>query len=145
MRLSNANSAKRFVITGEYDSKLQLTEELKWSNEPEVLANNDAYAKMSPQEVVKAYYDAFSRLDFNEMRKFVPDSYVKKFKSECEMATTYGIDLQKQLPSVEVGESIWSAEQSAYFVKCRESRIKKFNLAVRNDNPAKRYVVDGGF
>jgi outer membrane lipoprotein-sorting protein len=145
VRLSNANSAKRFVMTGTYDSNLQLVEEIEWSNEPEVLADNDIYAKMSPQEVVKAFDGAVLKLDFNEMSKFVPDSYVKKFKSECEMATKYGIDLQKQLPSVEVGESSWSAEQSAYFVKCRESRIKKFNLAVRNDNPAKRWVVDGGF
>lgn len=144
VRLSNANPAKRFVITGEYDSKLQLTEEIKWSNEPEVLADNDTYAKMSPQEVLKKYYDMVSRLDFNEMRKFVPDSYVKKFKSECEMAAKFGVDVQKQLPVVEVGESSWSAEQSAYFVKCRQLSVKKFNLAVRNDNPAKRWVVDGG-
>jgi outer membrane lipoprotein-sorting protein len=145
VRLSNTNSAKRFVMTGTYDSKLQLMEEIKWSNEPEVLADNDTYAKMSPQDVLKAFYDATSRLDFNEMSKFVPDSYVEKFKSECEMAKKYGMDLQKQLPVVEVGESSWSAEQSAYFVKCRESRVKKFNLAVRNDNPAKRWMVDGGF
>lgn len=145
VRLSNANSAKRFVITGECDSKLQLREEIKWSNEPEVLADNDTYAKMSPQEVLKKYYGAVSVLDFNGMGKFVPDSYVKKFKSECEMAAKYGIDVQKQLPVVEVGESSWSAEQSAYLVKCRQTRVKKFNLAVRNDNPAKRWVVDGGF
>jgi hypothetical protein len=145
VRLSNANSAKRFVITGEYDSKLKLTEELKWSSEPEVLANNDYYAKMSPQDVLKAYYDAASRLDFNEMQKFVPDSEVKKFKSECEKAAKFGIDVKKQMPTVEVMESSWSAEQSAYFVKCHQTHFKKFNLAVRNDNPAKRWVVDGGF
>ncbi|MGD0572483.1 MAG: hypothetical protein ABSB11_05630 [Sedimentisphaerales bacterium] len=144
VRLSNANTAKRFVITGEYDSKMQLTEEIKWPNEPEVLADNDTYAKMSPQEVLKKYYDAVSMLDFNEMGKFVPDSYVKKFKSECETAAKYGIDVQKQLPIVEVGESTWSAEQSAYFVKCRQAGVKKWNLAVRNDNPAKRWIVDGG-
>ena len=80
VRLSNANSAKRFVMTGTYDSKLQLKEEIKWSNEPEVLADNDTYAKMSPQEVVKAFYGAVSRLDFNEMGKFVPDSYVKEIQ-----------------------------------------------------------------
>ncbi len=145
VRLSNANSAKRFVITGEYDPNLKVTEELKWSNEPEVLANNDTYAKMSPQDALKAFYDATSRLDFNEMSKFVPDSYVNKFKSECETAAKYGIDVQKQLPIVEVGESTWSAEQSAYFVKCRQAGVKRWNLAVRNDNPAKRWVVDGGF
>jgi len=144
MRLSNANSSKRFVITGEYDSKLQLTEEIKWSNEPEVLANNGVYAQMSPQDVVKAFYAALSRQDFDEMGKFVPDSYIKEMKYEFKVAAMFGIDAKKQLPTVEVGEVFWSAEQSAYFVKCRESRVKKWNLAVRNDNPAKRWVVDGG-
>jgi hypothetical protein len=145
VRLSNANSAKRFVITGEYDSKLQLTEEIKWSNEPGVLADNDTYAKMSPQEVLKKYYGAVSILDFNEMGKFVPDSEVKKFQSECEMAAKYGMDVQNMLPIMKIGESTWSAEQSAYLVKCRLTEIRKRNLAVRNDNPAKRWVVDGGF
>ena len=145
VRLSNANSAKRFVITGWFDSKMQLQEDAKWSNEPEVLVNNDIYAKMSPQEVVKAFYAALSRQDFDEMGKFVPGSYIKETKHEFSVAATFGIDAKKQLPTVETGEAFWSAEQSAYFVKCRESRIKKFNLAVRNDNPAKRWVVDGGF
>ena len=99
---------------------------------------------MSPQEVLKKYYDAISRLDFNEMRKFVPDSEVKKFQSECEMVAKNGADVKNMLPIMEVGESSWSAEQSAYFVKCHVSGVKKFNLAVRNDNPAKRWVVDGG-
>jgi hypothetical protein len=32
-----------------------------------------------------------------------------------------------------------------YEIKFRDGYIKKMNLAVRNDNPAKRYIVDGGF
>jgi hypothetical protein len=145
VQVSNANSAKRFVITGQFDSKMHFQEEAKWSNEPEILPDNDTYAKMSPQEAVKAFYVAFSKLDFNEMRKFMPDSELKGMKGEIEEATKHGIDVQKQLPAVEVGESFWSEEHSSYFVRCRESRIKKFNVAVRNDNPAKRWVVDGGF
>jgi outer membrane lipoprotein-sorting protein len=145
VRLSNANSAGRFVITGMYNSKLQLTEEVNWSNEPEVLTDNDTYAKMSPEDVTRAYFKAFLRLDWNEMRKFAPDSYVGPMKGEFEMAAKY-VDVQKQLPTVEVGKAFWSAEHSAYFVKCRQlGRVKEWNLALRNDNPAKRWVVDGGF
>jgi hypothetical protein len=144
VRVSNANSAKRFVITGQFDSKMHLQEEANWSNEPEILPDNDTYVKMSPQEAVKAYYAAFSKLDFNEMRKFMPDSELKGMKGEIEEAAKHGINVKEQLPTAEVGEAYWSEEHSAYFVKCRETRIKKFNLAVRNDNPAKRYVVDGG-
>jgi hypothetical protein len=144
VRVSNANPANRFVITGTFDSKMKLQEETKWSSEPNILPDNDVYAKMSPQEVVKKYFEAFSKLDFNEMQKFEPDSAVKAMKGEFEEAKKYGMDVKEQIPTVEVGEAFWSAEQSAYFVKCHVSGVKKFNLAVRNDNPAKRWVVDGG-
>jgi len=32
-----------------------------------------------------------------------------------------------------------------YEIKFKSGKSKKFNLAVRNDNPAKRWMVDGGF
>lgn len=147
MRLSNANPAGRFVITGQCDSNLHNCEEANWTKEPEILTDNAAYAKMLPEEAVKAYYNALSSLNWDEMRKFMPGDDIDKMKRECDAAEKYGIkkiDLQKQLPTVEVIKSFWSAEQSAYFVTCRESRIKKFNLAIRNDNPAKRWVIDGG-
>jgi outer membrane lipoprotein-sorting protein len=144
VRVSNSNSAKRFVITGQFNSKMHLQEETKWSNEPEILSDNDTYAKMSPQEAVKAFYTALSKLDFNEMQKFIPDSELKGMKGEIEEASKRGINVKEQLPTVEVGEASWSEEHSAYFVRCREAGVKKFNLAIRNDNPAKRWVVDGG-
>ena len=31
-----------------------------------------------------------------------------------------------------------------YEIKLKDGTVKKYNLAVRNDNPAKRYVVNGG-
>ncbi|MDD5327329.1 MAG: hypothetical protein PHY02_05885 [Phycisphaerae bacterium] len=144
VRVSNANSAKRFVITGRFDSKMQVQEETKWSDEPEVLPDNDRYAKMSPQEAVKAFYEAFSNLDWSEMQKFIPYSELKGMKGEFEEVAKHGINVKEQLPTVDVGEASWSEEQSSYFVRCRELRIKKFNLAVRNDNPAKRWFIDGG-
>jgi outer membrane lipoprotein-sorting protein len=145
VRLSNANSAKRYVITGICDSNLQVQEELKWPKEPEVLTNNDAYAKMSPVEVVKAYFQAALKSDWAEMRKFTPESDVEKTKAQMEEAKKQGLDVSKLMPVVEEGEAFWSAEQSAYFVKCSQPQAnKKWNLALRKDNPAGRWQVDGG-
>ncbi|MBA7646192.1 hypothetical protein ES703_53954 [subsurface metagenome] len=140
LELSNANPAGRFVITGLYDSKLRVVdEEIKWSKEPVVLPDNEVYAKMSPDEVVKAFTEAFSKQDFNEMRKFAPDSFVEEWKSE------FGETGEKPSTFEVTGEASWSAEKSAYFVKCRiKGKVKKWNLAIRNDNPAKRYMFDGG-
>ena len=119
LRLSNANSAGRFVITGWYDSKLQLRGEVKWLNEPEVLPDNDVYAKMSPDEVVRAFFETFSSQDFNEMRKFMPDSFVEPIKREFEETVKRGEKIEP--PTMEViGEAFWSSEHSAYFVKYRE-------------------------
>ena len=144
MRVSNANSAKRCVLTGFYDSKGQLQQDFKWSTEPEVLTNNDAYAKMSPTEAVQAYFDAQSKLDWVEMRKFTSEYDVAETKRQVEAAEKMGMDVHKLMPVMEAGEATWSAEQSAWFVKCRASQTKKWNVAVRKDNPAGRWQIDGG-
>jgi hypothetical protein len=145
VRVSNANPAKRCVVTGIYDRKLRLQQDLKWSTAPEVLTNNDVYARLSPTEAVKSYFDAQSKLDWVEMRKFTSESDVEETQKEVETAKQRGMDVHKLMPVMEVGEATWSAKQSAWFVKCRTlSPVKKWNLAVRNDNPANRYMFDGG-
>ncbi len=121
-----------------------MQQDLKWTGEPEILTNNDAYVRLSPKEAVQAYFDAQSKLDWVEMRKFASEFDVEETKKQVEMAEKAGVDVHKQIPLVEVGEATWSPEQSAWFVKCRMSQVKKWNLAVRKDNPAGRWQVDGG-
>ena len=144
VRVSNANAAKRCVVTGMYDSKLRLQQDFKWSTEPEVLTNNDAYARLSPKEAVQAYFNAQSKLDWVEMRKFTSESDVKETKNQVEAAEKQGLDVHKLMPVFEVGEATWSPEQSGWFVKCHAVQTKKWNMAVRKDNPAGRWQVDGG-
>ena len=144
VRVANTNSAKRCVVTGIYDNRLKLQEDFKWSTEPEVLANNDIYARLSPSAAVQAYFDAQSKLDWVEMRKFTSESDVEGTKKQIAMAEKAGMDVHKLMPVVEVDEAIWSPQQSAWFVKVRMSQVKKWNLAIRNDNPAGRWQVDGG-
>jgi hypothetical protein len=144
-RVSNTNRAKRCVLTGVYDSKLQLQEDFKWTGEPEILTNNDVYARLSPTEAVQAYFDAQSKFDWVEMRKFTSEFDVAETRSQTEMAAKAGLDTKQLMPGLEVGEAVWAPEQSVWFVKCRVSQTKKWNLAVRKDNPAGRWQVDGGF
>ncbi|HVM63123.1 MAG TPA: zf-HC2 domain-containing protein [Verrucomicrobiae bacterium] len=146
LRVSNDNPAKRFVVVGVYGANLKLQQKIKWTTDPEVLTNNDIYARMSPAEVAKAYFDAQSRFDWTEMRKFTSDADIEETKSQVAMAEKNGMDVHKQMPVITVGDAFWSAEQSAWFVKCRMSSDvpKKWNLAVRKDNPAGRWQVDGG-
>jgi hypothetical protein len=145
VRLANTNSAKRYVITGNYDSKLQLRQELHWTNEPPVLADNDAYARMTPAEAAAAYFRAASQLNWAEMRKFVPDYDVANDKRQIDQAEKAGMDVRKLMPVTEVVEGFWSPEHSAWFVKCRVLlQIKKHNLALKKDPKTGRWYVDGG-
>jgi len=121
-----------------------LQHDFNWTTEPEVLTNNDVYARLSPTEAVQAYYDAQSRLDWVEMRKFTSESDVEETKKQVEMEEKQGIDVHKMMPVFEAGEAVWSPEQSAWFVKCRVFETKKWNMAIRKDNPAGRWQVDGG-
>ena len=144
VRVANTNAAGRPVITGIFDAKMKLENELSWTNAPETLPDNDAYAKLSPTSAVKAYFDAFSKLNWEEMKKFVPDYDVEGDKRKFTEAEKKGMDVHKLIPVVEVGEATWSPEHAAWFVKCRAAQTKKWNLAIRNDNPAGRWQVDGG-
>jgi hypothetical protein len=144
LRLSNSNSAGRYVITGVFDRNLKQMEELKWAKTPETLPDNDTYARLSPAEAAKAYFAAQAKQDWTEMKKFVPEYDVENDRRKLAEAMKSGLDAQHAMPVFESGEAVWSPEQSAYFVKCRQLGTKKWNLAIRKDNPAGRWQVDGG-
>jgi hypothetical protein len=144
VRVSNSNAAKRYVVTGIYDSQLKLQQDLKWSGEPEILTNNDDYARLSPKEAVQAYFDAQAKLDWNEMRKFTSEYDVEDTQGQVKDAEKAGLDVRTQMPVLEVGDATWSPEQNAWFVKCHMMGTKKWNLALRKDKATGRWFVDGG-
>jgi outer membrane lipoprotein-sorting protein len=144
IRLSKANSAGRFVLTGQCDDKMQNWDDFNWEKPPHILPDNAKYAQMSPEEVVKEYNNALLTMNWSELEKFIPASDVSKIKTEFEAAKQYGVDFQKNIPTIEVIKGTWSQDQSSYIVTCRATHVRKFNLAIRNDNPAKRWIVDGG-
>ena len=144
VRVSDRNAAKRLVLTGIYDSHLKLEQDLKWSGDPVALAADDPDIKLSAAEAVKAYFDAQSKLDWTEMGKFTSAWDVKETQSQTAQAQKDGVDIRQVMPSFEVGEATWSAADSAWFVRCTVRQTKKWNLALRKDNEANRWVVDGG-
>jgi hypothetical protein len=143
--VSNTNAAKRYVVVAMYDNKLKLEQTMKWSTPPAVLPHNDVHAGMSPAEVAKAWADALASLDWDTMSKLSPPEDVQMMKQRCAEAQKRGVNMREQMPVIEVGQASWSAEHGAYLVKCRvTSHVKKWNLAIRNDNFTRRFMFDGG-
>ncbi len=118
--------------------KLALPEDVVWYEQPRVLEDNEAYAQMSPEQVARAFFQACADEDWDEVLKFWPMSSV----DEWFKAYLGGVEI------ISIGQpfksGLFAGRFVPYEIKLRSGRIKKFNLAVRNDNPAKRYVVCGG-
>ncbi|MFA5783551.1 MAG: hypothetical protein WC962_01595 [Phycisphaerae bacterium] len=145
IKVSKENKAERYVMTEICDIRLQTQQELIWTNEPEILPNNDVYAKMSAEDVVRAFNDAYEKGDYEEMRKFAPDFFVNEIMQALVQRNEKGEPTDEQQLLESIGEAIWSQEHSAYFVKCvLAGQVRKHILAIRKDNPAGRFVVDGG-
>jgi len=119
---------------------LQLPADVTWMQPSENLAklpDNEKYAAMTPQQAARAFFEACGRNDWVEAGKFTDiDKTVK--------AIYGGVTI------VNLGEPFKSKSGFPgcfvpYEVKLRTGSVKKYNLAVRNDNAAGRWQVDGGY
>ncbi len=117
---------------------LDLPENVIWHKEPEALPDNEKYARMTPEEAAKAFFEACAREDWDEVLKFFPASAVRE-------------SIKKHLGGlkiISIGQPFQSGGYGGWFVpyefKLKSGGIRKHNLALRKDNPAKRYMVDGG-
>ena len=117
---------------------LELPVDVIWYGQPKELADNEKYEQMGPKEAAQAFFEACADENWDEVLKFWPASAVdQKLKDYLG-----GIEI------VSIGEPFKSGNYGGWFVpyeiKFKNGATKKMNLAVRNDNPAQRYVVDGG-
>jgi hypothetical protein len=91
----------------------------------------------SPKEAAAMFFDALSRQDADELLTVyaasAAPSWLKRITS---------------LNVVSLGEPFQSGQYPGWFVPYEitmNGETRKHNLAVRNDNPAHRWVFDGGF
>ncbi len=117
---------------------LELPEDVIWYGQPREIADNEKYQQMGPKETAQAFFQACADENWEEFLKFwsasAVDQRIKNYLGGIEI--------------ISIGEPFKSGRYPGWFVpyeiKFKNGSIKKMNLAVRNDNPAKRYVVDGG-
>ena len=119
---------------------LKLPENVGWIKELERLPDNEKYEKMTPLEAARAFFEACAKEDWGEVQKFETSPVTeesKKYLGGLEI-----LQLGKPFQSkVYAGGKGWFIP---YAIKLKNGTIKKHNLAMRNDNQAHRYEVDGG-
>ncbi len=91
---------------------------------------------MTPKQAARAFFEACGKKDWDE---------VQKFCSPCDRRLRAYLG---GLQIVSLGTPFQSKGYGGWFIpyeiKLKDGTVKKWNLAMRKDNPAKRYVVDGG-
>jgi outer membrane lipoprotein-sorting protein len=105
--------------------------------EPAIIANIQAYASMTPVETARAFFEAFTRRDWEEAQKFYPIPIRDGFKEDLGGAKI--VSLGKPFRSM-IGPQFFVP----YEIRLSNGEVKKHNLALRNDNAAGRWMVDGG-
>lgn len=132
-RVRNDNPAKRWVVygvVGSDDLDAKRLAKLK------PLAD-EKYAKMSPKEALEAMFAAYAKKDAAEVYKFVEGSEsLEHVKMEMK--------LMGPVEHVLTGELTQLKEAGCWDAPVEMTVLIKHNLAMRSDNPAKRFIVDGG-
>jgi len=109
---------------------------VSWYQEPQKLPDNERYASMTAEEAARAFFGACAKGDWTEAGKFMSpvSDGLKQYLGGLEI--------------VSLGKAFTSQNYPGRFVpyeiKLKSGQVKKWNLAVRKDNPAGRWQVDGG-
>jgi translation initiation factor IF-1 len=119
---------------------LDFPEDMIWKREPEILPDNERYEKMTPKEAAETFFQACAEENWEEVLKFWTASRIdERFKAHLG-----GLEI------ISIGEPFQSKGYNRkgwlvpYEIRLKHGDIKKHNLAIRKDNDANRFVVDGG-
>jgi outer membrane lipoprotein-sorting protein len=127
--------------------KLELPADVNWAQLPEKLAklpDNEKYASMTAKQAARAFFEDCSREDWNEAGKFISPvtPRLKQYLGGLKIVSLGEPFTSKTYPGqfipyeIKLPVPIWGLRWLHYG--------KKYNLAIRKDNPAGRWQVDGG-
>lgn len=116
--------------------QLELPADVSWFQEPQKLPDNEKYASMTAEQAARAFFEACGRNDWVEAGKFWSpvNQQLKDYLGGLQLLSLGDSFTSKAYPGRFV----------PYEVKLSDGTVKKFNLAIRNDNPTGRWQVDGG-
>ena len=116
---------------------LKVPDNVEWIDTGvEMLPDNEKYAAMTSPQAARAFLEACAKQNWSEAEKFVSGPIAKGIKESLGglQIVSLGEPLQKKPGAV------WLVP---YEIKLKDGTVRKQDLPMRNDNPAKRYVVDG--
>ncbi|MFC1763586.1 hypothetical protein ACFL6U_16095 [Planctomycetota bacterium] len=117
---------------------LEISDDAVFSKDPEILPDNEKYVNMTPKEAAQAFFTACAENDWDEYLKF------KRVSRVNERAKSF----LGSLEIISLGEPFQSEGYGGWFVPyeiaLKSGDTRSHNLALRNDNDANRWVVDGG-
>lgn len=117
---------------------LDLPENMIWHGKPKKLPDNEKYENMTPIEVVTTFFQACTDQNWEEAIKFLPTTEIpERIKNNLG-----GMEI------ISLGDPFQSAPYPGWFIpyeiKLKSGQILKRTMSIRNDNSAKRFMVDGG-
>jgi hypothetical protein len=121
---------------------IQLPAGQKWVPENELMKNSGV-AGVTSDEVARQFFNACHSEDWPTVRKLIP-GFMNFLQYQFAVKTEYG-----GLTVISIGKPFKSGRYPGEFVpyeiRKRNGAVKKWNLALRNDNAEKKWVLDGGF
>jgi len=123
---------------------IKLPSTLNWVTMKEM--ENDKHTGMTgitSEDVAKRFFTACHKEDWATVRQLIP-GFLNFVQLQLAVKEQYG-----GLTIISIGKSfksgLYPGEFVPYEVRCKSGNVKKWKLAIRNDNPEKKWVVDGGF
>jgi hypothetical protein len=116
----------------------EVPDDVAWIESSDELPADEALAALTPDEVASRFFKACAARDWDTVRAFWPVSEVP-----APVQTFLG-----GLEILSIGTPFQSRQYPGWFVpykvRTQAGRILDHNLAVHNDNPAGRWIIDGG-
>ncbi len=117
---------------------LELPADVNWALAPEALPADPILAARTPEQVARDFFEACNKEDWDRVSILFSETSIsqpiRQHLGELEI-----ISLGKPFKS-----GLYPGWFVPYEIRFRGGETKKWNLAVRNDNPAGRWIVDGG-
>ncbi len=109
------------------------------------LPNNENYASITAEQAARTFLEACSRKDWDEAGKFMSylDERMKAYLGGLKIVSLGDSFTAENYPGG-LAPKDYPGRFVPYEIQLINGSVKKWNLAIRKDNPAGRWQVDGG-